>query len=1071
VLHSAEANFSALIESTEDLIWSVDLEFGLVAFNRALAQNIQLNFGIHAAPGMHPEELFPPERAGLWPPLYRRALSDGPFRCEYPLGDGRFLELSFTPILVGGRATGVSVFGKDISATRQAVQRLAESEARFRSFFEENGSVMLLVDLEGTLISANKAAEDFYGYSKQQLVGTHIGRINGLSGETFSIDSQRVFRKECHSFTRPHRLASGELRDVEVYCSAIHLDGRDLICSIVHDITERTRAQNQLAENREQLRVFVEHTPAAIAMFDDKMNYLHVTRRWLTQEGLGDRDLRGLSHYEVVPDLPEKFKETHRRALAGEFQGGSEELFVRADGPHWYHWDLRPWRRADGSIGGVLLLSDDVTARRLANEALRESEESLREAQTIAGLGSYSGDLRTGNWNLSPLLKELLGVGESYSSTVQAWADIVHPEDRAVMTAYFAEDVLAKRQNFDREYRIVRPCDQAVRWVHGRGRLELDTQGNPIRMRGAIQDITDRKLAEIKLRESEERFRAGEERYRTIFQTSIDAIQITRLDDGTILDVNRTALDFFGCDRDQIVGKTALEIGFWANPNDRTVFVKMMLQCGTCRNMEFQARKRTGETFWAMISASTIELDGVPCILSIIRDISAAKAAEEEIRALAFYDPLTQLPNRRLMAERLRQLVAADSRSGHKGALLFIDIDDFKTLNDTLGHKTGDLLLQEAAFRLTACLREVDTVARLGGDEFVVILEDLSANAEEAATQATIVAEKIRSSLARPYILSGRECLSSSSIGITLVGDRKDGIDELLQQADIAMYQAKAAGRNAVRFFAPELQAAVYARVAIEEELRTALREDQFLLLYQPQVEHGKIVGAEALVRWRHPQRGMVPPNDFIPIAEQTGLIVPIGAWVLESACRQIALWANRPETAPITLAVNISAMEFRQADFVEQVLAILRSTGANPHNLKLELTESMLLENVEDVIAKMTLLKSHGLAFSLDDFGTGYSSLSYLKRLPLDQLKIDRAFVRDMLQDVTSGAIAHTIISLSKAMNLSVIAEGVETEAQCEFLANLGCHCFQGYLFAPPLALEKFEARLTILEPARAAR
>jgi diguanylate cyclase (GGDEF)-like protein len=462
-----------------------------------------------------------------------------------------------------------------------------------------------------------------------------------------------------------------------------------------------------------------------------------------------------------------------------------------------------------------------------------------------------------------------------------------------------------------------------------------------------------------------------------------------------------------------------------------------------------------------LISASVIEIEGVPCIVSIVRDISGVKAAESTIQSLAFYDPLTGLPNRRMLLERLRLILASGTRSGRLKALLLVDLDNLKTLNDTLGHETGDLLLQEVARRMAACAHEAEIVGRIGGDEFVTILEDLSEVPEEAATQAKALGERVLASINQPCILENRECHSAASMGITIFGDRQNSTDDILRQADIALHLAKADGRNTVRFFSPALQAAVNARAKLEGDLRLAIKAGQFLLYYQPQVNRGHLTGVEALIRWKHPSRGIVPPDEFIPLAEESGLILPVGDWVLETACSQIASWAYREETALLTIAVNISALQFRQPEFVEHVLAALEHTGANPKNLKLELTESMLVDNFEEVIAKMTELNSHGLSFSLDDFGTGYSSLAYLKRLPLDQLKIDRTFVRDMLVDLTSGAIAQTIISLGRAMDMSVMAEGVETEEQRGFLAGLGCHSFQGYLFSRPLPLEEFEAFL----------
>jgi diguanylate cyclase (GGDEF)-like protein len=451
-------------------------------------------------------------------------------------------------------------------------------------------------------------------------------------------------------------------------------------------------------------------------------------------------------------------------------------------------------------------------------------------------------------------------------------------------------------------------------------------------------------------------------------------------------------------------------------------------------------------------------VDGIPCILSFARDISEAKSAQDEIMKLAFYDSLTGLPNRRLLWDRLRQSLTVSARSNSKGAVLFIDLDDFKTLNDTLGHKTGDLLLHETSKRLLACMRDCDTVARLGGDEFVVIIEGLSELADDAAASAKAVAEKISSALAQPYLLAGHQCFSTASIGIRVFAGKQDHIDEVMQQADIAMYKSKAAGRKAIHFFAPALQTAVNARVLLEEDIRRAIGTDEFQLHYQPQMDRGLLIGVEALLRWKHPNRGYLPPESFLPMAEETGLIVRLGDWILETAFMQAASWGKRKETNRLSVAVNVSAHQFHQPEFVDRVLNLLTRTGANPRNITLELTESVLVDNLDEVIDKMSILKFRGFRFSLDDFGTGYSSLSYLRQLPLHQIKIDRSFVRDMLADGGSRVIAHAIISLSLALGLSVIAEGVETEEQRDSLSRMGCHSLQGYLISSALPLDEFE-------------
>src|SRR5450830_754108 len=443
-------------------------------------------------------------------------------------------------------------------------------------------------------------------------------------------------------------------------------------------------------------------------------------------------------------------------------------------------------------------------------------------------------------------------------------------------------------------------------------------------------------------------------------------------------------------------------------------------------------------------------------------DITLRKAAEDEIQSLAFYDPLTHLPNRRLLVDRLNQALVSSARSGKDGALLFLDLDHFKTLNDTLGHDTGDLLLQQVANRLTSCVREGDTVARLGGDEYVVMLEDLSEHAIEAASQAEVVGEKILSALNQPYQLASYEYHSTPSIGVALFSDHNQSQEELLKHADIAMYQAKKAGRNTLRFFDPHMQDAINTRVDLERELRKALEQQQFQLYYQIQVDgSARTVGAEALIRWIHPERGLISPFDFIPLAEETGLILPIGLWVLDTACAQLKAWQQAPLTSDLTLSINVSAKQFRQDDFVNQVHAAVERHAINAKKLKLELTESMLLDNIDGTVATMNALKEIGIRFSLDDFGTGYSSLQYLKQLPLYQLKIDQSFVRDLVVDSHDRSIVRTVIAMANSLDLNVIAEGVEALEQRSLLLSKGCIYFQGYLFGRPVPIEQFEALL----------
>ncbi len=532
-----------------------------------------------------------------------------------------------------------------------------------------------------------------------------------------------------------------------------------------------------------------------------------------------------------------------------------------------------------------------------------------------------------------------------------------------------------------------------------------------------------------------------------------------------ILRINQAFTDITGYTSEETLGQTPSLLQ--SDRHDAAFYAAMheSLREHDTWQGEIWNRRKDGAVFpeWLTISSVKDEQGQLTHYVATLTDISERKEAEEQIQLLAFYDPLTKLPNRRLLLDRLQQALASSARTQHTGAMLFIDLDNFKMLNDTLGHDKGDLLLQQVAQRLTSCVRQGDSIARLGGDEFVLVLEDLEKNPTDAATQVKTVAEKTLSVLNQSYELADHTYHNTASIGITLFSDHLSTADELMQHADLAMYEAKKAGRNTLRFFDPHMQAAISTRSRLEKDLRDGLQQQQFLLLYQPQVDaEGVITGAEALVRWQHPQRGMVSPATFIPLTEETGLILPLGLWVLETACEQLAQWALRPETAHLTVAVNVSAVQFRHADFVQQVQEVLTRTCINPLKLKLELTESMLVNNVEDIIEKMTALKTLGVYFSLDDFGTGYSSLAYLKRLPLDQLKIDQSFVRDLLTNPNDAAIAHTVVTLARSMHLSVIAEGVETEAQRDCLKKQGCLAYQGYLFGRPLPLLEFEQRLS---------
>ena len=566
------------------------------------------------------------------------------------------------------------------------------------------------------------------------------------------------------------------------------------------------------------------------------------------------------------------------------------------------------------------------------------------------------------------------------------------------------------------------------------------------------RDITERKQAEVDLHIA------------AIAFESQQAMMITDAKE-VILRVNRAFIESTGFTDVETVGQTPRLLK--SGRHDADFYHEMweaIHRNGTWQG-EIWDRRKNGEVYpkWLTITAVKGSDGVVTHYVGVHDDITERKAAEKEIRTLAFYDPLTHLPNRRLFMDRLQQALPSSARLGRKGGLMLIDLDNFKILNDTLGHQIGDLLLQQVAQRLSSCLREDDSVARLGGDEFVVLLEGLSEHASEATAQTEAIGEKILASLKQPYHLDAHEFHCTSSIGATLINGTHQATDELLKQADIAMYQAKKAGRNTLRFFNLQMQLNITGRVSLESELHKALEKKQFRLYYQIQVDSTlRPLGAEALIRWLHPERGLAPPMQFIPLAEETGLILPIGQWVLDTACAQIKAWQNGPLTRDLVLAVNVSAKQFRQNNFVAQVKAALQRHAINPMLLKLELTEGMLLENIEDTIATMNELNGLGVQFSLDDFGTGYSSLQYLKQLPVDQLKIDKSFIQDIATNGSDIAIVRTIVAMARSLSMDVIAEGVETDEQQKLLLKNGCLNYQGYLFGRPVPIEQFDTSLS---------
>jgi len=721
------------------------------------------------------------------------------------------------------------------------------------------------------------------------------------------------------------------------------------------------------------------------------------------------------------------------------------------------------YRHKDGNILNVEISSNyskiggeriycflrDITERQQAEEALRYSEERFRDVSNAAGeylwevdvksmvytyVSNRSGDVK----GYAP--KELLG------RTPMEFM----PEEDIQLVGEIVNAAIANKAPFKLQHRDITKSG-AVLWEEVNGIPFYDKNGTMIGLRGTGLNITERKQAEVELRIAAASFETQE----SIMITDANSV---------ILRINQSFTESTGYTSDDAVGQTPKLLKSGRHNADFYREMWAAIQSTGSWQGEIWDRRKNGEVYPKMLTITAVK-GGDGAVIHYVGshiDITERKAAEEKIQYLAFYDPLTSLPNRRLLMDRLHQSLASSQRLGREGALLFLDLDNFKVLNDTLGHDIGDLMLQQVAQRLKSCVRDDDTVARLGGDEFVVVLEALSKDALVAASQTEAIGAKIRNSLNQPYKISKLEHHSSASIGAVMFGNHQTLMEELMKQADIAMYQAKKAGRNTLRFFDPRMQEIVNDHAALENDLRNALVQRQFQLYYQIQTDNlHHSLGAEALIRWIHPERGFVSPAQFIPLAEETWLILPIGLWVLETACAQIKAWEQNALTSHLVLAVNVSSKQFRQSEFIAQVKATVQHYDIKPNLLKLELTESLLLEDIEDTIATMNALKEVGIQFSLDDFGTGYSSLQYLKRLPLDQLKIDQSFVRDITVDSNDKAIVKTIIAMAHSMDMDVIAEGVETEEQRQLLFDEGCMHYQGYLFAKPVPIAQFEALL----------
>ncbi len=940
-------------------------------------------------------------------------------------------------------------------------RKQAESERlRLSAVLDSTPSVAIQwYDRAGRVIYWNRASELLFGWTKQEALGKTLGQLIFTPEQARNFADILVQLNDTDTVPPPfdsevkHR--DGSLRFIQSVVFSIPGEIESIFVCMDVDITDRKQAEEALYQSRAQYQYLLDKIGDSFVVYSHKVpsgELIYVSEGVSAVFGIAKQDVLNKTWMEAINWLPESIERAasyQQRLLSGELNvAGFEMHFIHPAG------EMRTVGITTHSVrddaGNVIRLdgiAEDISERKATESVLRESEQRFRQM-----FEKHSAVMLLVDPNLGAIVDANPAAAKFYGYPLESLRgmEIAHinalgSEEIDQAMRHAAEE---NRNYFVFEHRL---ADASTRFVEVHSSPIILTQQKLLF--SIIHDISERKQIEADLRIAATAFESGE------------GVLITDAR-SKILRVNRAFTEITGYPADEVIGKNPSILSSGLQGADFYALMWERLSTTGSWAGEILNRRRNGEIYPEHLTITAVKNeDGVVTnYVAALADITQRKAAEEKIRDLAFYDPLTRLPNRRLLLDRLQHALSSSARSVNYGALLFIDLDNFKGLNDTLGHDIGDLLLQQVARRLKTCVREGDTVARLGGDEFVLVLEDLSGEASEAASLTEAVCKKIQITLNLPFELGHHEHHSTPSIGVTLFVGHQTEIEELLKQADIAMYQAKKAGRNTLRFFDPVMQSMVTSHIEMEADLRRAvIEQEQFQLFYQPQVDaSGILIGVEALLRWQHPQRGMVSPAEFIPLAEESGLILPLGHWVLATACRQLAEWAKKPKTADLTMAVNVSVRQFSLPTIVEEVIALIDYFGIDPSKLKLEITEGMLFENVGEIIEKMTALKARGIQFSLDDFGTGYSSLQYLKRLPLDQLKIDQSFVRDIVSDSNDRAIVKTVMAMARSMDLDVIAEGVETEEQRQMLLKKGCRHFQGYLFGRPVPIEELEATMS---------
>jgi diguanylate cyclase (GGDEF)-like protein/PAS domain S-box-containing protein len=948
----------------------------------------------------------------------------------------------------------------------------ASPEGGYRTMFERSRAVQLLIDPStGAIVDANAAAAEFYGYSTEELAGLAISDINVLETEAVRLEMERAAAEEISHFRFRHRLKSGEIRNVDVHSGPVVIDGRVLLYSIVHDTTDRRRAEDALRESEARFRLLAEHVHDLIALVDAEGKFLYASPSHTDVLGWRPAELEGTRAFDLIhpDDLPVQQAAFRTRLETGRATSVVQRLRRKEGGWAWIESVGASIPGADGRPSIVVVTGRDVGERRRAEKLLREAEEKYRTLVEGSLAGVYI--IQDGVFAYAnPKFAEIFGCRPEELIGAPA-VELSVPDDRSRVAETLERRLGAEAESLHYSFRGRRRdgTEIDVEVLCSR----IDFEGRPA-IAGTLVDVTERERSE-KLRAALYRI-AGEtaaaedlprlfERVHAITRELIAAgsFAVALADEaGGNLSFPYRAGEEVPEARlrtltEEVVRDGVVRLGSGEDPR-----LGAAARGGSsCLAVPLRSGNRT---FGAIVASSgpgaapfgEREKELLTFVSQHVAAALEARRAEDRIRHLAFHDALTDLPNRLLFNDRLTLAVAQAHRAGGRLAVMFLDVDRFKVINDSLGHSVGDDLLRAVASRVERLLREGDTLARLGGDEFILLLPEIAGIAD-----AVRVAEKVLRAFRQPFPVGGQELYITASAGVSLYPFDGDDAETLVRNADIAMYRAKEQGRDTFQLYTAELNERAQARMKLESELRRGLRREEFFLQYQPQVAlpTGVVTGVEALVYWR---RGgaVVPPSEFIAVAEETGLILPLGSWVLRRACLD---WKEREKARAkrVPVAINLSARQFSQPDLARRIADALGEFAIDPKWLDLEITESVAMENADQVLETLGRLKGLGVRLTMDDFGTGYSSLAYLKRFPLDTLKIDRAFVRDLAGEGADRALVSYVIALAHGIGLRVIAEGVETEEQRKLLAGFGCDGMQGFLVSGPVPAEAVSALL----------